>query len=332
MANYTKNYASSGGWQSGSAGNTPITPATLNHIEDGIANAIPQGGTFTSGATLATGKNYATAPSTDNEYNYIDGAADSSNVVRTGEYSLRMTDGRYGAVIAVRDGQGAFNQFGPLLDQSGNPDFAVSYPAALRNRLGLGDTSGALPIANGGTGATSVAGAKAALSLGTSAMNVYFAAGTASNMDFAIGSTVANSNNTAMYGKTAVLQVNNAGIGLYNLTDSAQMWTVTPSEFTKGFVASDTTWANLYNNFLSKIAAGRSANAVITADAAAVLSNNKITGTAIYATVFRSGTNNDNYTFIASNGAQYMYSWRITGATASSRTTGDVYRFGGTAL
>lgn len=36
---YTPYY--SGGWQSGEEGGTPITPAALNHMEDGIAAAAP---------------------------------------------------------------------------------------------------------------------------------------------------------------------------------------------------------------------------------------------------------------------------------------------------
>ena len=37
---YTPYY--SGGWQSGEEGDTPVTPAALNHIEDGIANINPK--------------------------------------------------------------------------------------------------------------------------------------------------------------------------------------------------------------------------------------------------------------------------------------------------
>lgn len=40
---YQKNYPN--GWQSGEAGGTPITPAALNNIEKGIANALPKDGT-----------------------------------------------------------------------------------------------------------------------------------------------------------------------------------------------------------------------------------------------------------------------------------------------
>ncbi len=36
---YTPYYP--GGWQSGEEGGTPITPAALNHIEQGLANLVP---------------------------------------------------------------------------------------------------------------------------------------------------------------------------------------------------------------------------------------------------------------------------------------------------
>lgn len=37
-------------WNDGPAGLTPITAATLNHIEAGIANAIPDGSAFADAA------------------------------------------------------------------------------------------------------------------------------------------------------------------------------------------------------------------------------------------------------------------------------------------
>lgn len=39
---YTPFYT--GGWQSGETGGTPITPAALNHMEQGISNALPNTG------------------------------------------------------------------------------------------------------------------------------------------------------------------------------------------------------------------------------------------------------------------------------------------------
>lgn len=69
--------------------------------------------------------------------------------------------------------------------------------AGARNALGLGNTSGAVPIANGGTGATSVAGARNALGLGNTSGAVPVANGgtgatTASGARANLGVTVAN--------------------------------------------------------------------------------------------------------------------------------------------
>lgn len=48
---YSKYYPN--GWKNGAAGGTPITPAALNHMEDGIADALPKsGGTMTGGISM----------------------------------------------------------------------------------------------------------------------------------------------------------------------------------------------------------------------------------------------------------------------------------------
>lgn len=69
--------------------------------------------------------------------------------------------------------------------------------AAARNNLGLGNTSGALPIANGGTGATTVATARNALGLGNTSGAVPVANGgtgstTAADARTALGITPEN--------------------------------------------------------------------------------------------------------------------------------------------
>ena len=50
---YQKNYPN--GWKSGEAGGTPITPAALDNIENGIANALPKDGTDPMTADLPMG-------------------------------------------------------------------------------------------------------------------------------------------------------------------------------------------------------------------------------------------------------------------------------------
>lgn len=55
---YTPYY--SGGWQSGEEGDTPITPAALNHMETGIGNALPKNGGAMTG-DIDMGQNVAGA-------------------------------------------------------------------------------------------------------------------------------------------------------------------------------------------------------------------------------------------------------------------------------
>ena len=91
-----------------------------------------------------------------------------------------VVNGQRGMVPAPAKGQ----QDMPLL---GGGDFGTlpvagggtgaSTVAGARNNLGLGNTSGALPIANGGTGASTVAGARNALGLGNTAGAVPIANG-----------------------------------------------------------------------------------------------------------------------------------------------------------
>lgn len=48
------------------------------------------------------------------------------------------------------------NSIAAYVDGNGGKVYAVTYPAGFRGMLGLGYTSGAVPVANGGTGATAV--------------------------------------------------------------------------------------------------------------------------------------------------------------------------------
>lgn len=74
------------------------------------------------------------------------------------------TDGRTGTGMYVYNRDSSGNQVGSavfelFMNKSGAVTYNLSSPAALRNALGLGNTSGALPVANGGTGATTAADA-----------------------------------------------------------------------------------------------------------------------------------------------------------------------------
>lgn len=49
-------------WASGETGGTPISPAALNHMEQGIADALPRaGGTMTGPFALTENVHYGTA-------------------------------------------------------------------------------------------------------------------------------------------------------------------------------------------------------------------------------------------------------------------------------
>lgn len=115
-------------------------------------------------------------------------------------------------------------------------------------------------------------------------------------------------------------------------TDSAIQQSTANKAF--GGYIDESTWSALWTNCLSKITQSQIGFVGIFSDnAASVLSNGKITSL-IGATIYRSGSDSIR-TFrvmaMSSNG-QYQYSWQITSATSSSRTTGTVYRFTGTAL
>lgn len=141
------------------------------------------------------------------------------------------------------------------IDTSGNWTWDFGDASAARNALGLGNTSGALPIANGGTGQTTVASARNALGLGNTSGAVPVANGgtgatnassARTNLGFSMSVTnkydysdVSLANNTdtelgtfSLTAGTYILRIsasfasNNAGyrqLHLYNKTDSAEM-------------------------------------------------------------------------------------------------------------
>lgn len=81
-----------------------------------------------------------------------------------------QTDGRVGVGLSVLNYvNGTYTEKTGLvcyMDKSGNQSYSFGSASAFRNNLGLGNTTGALPIANGGTGQTTAAAARNALGLG----------------------------------------------------------------------------------------------------------------------------------------------------------------------
>lgn len=113
---------------------------------------------------------------------------------------------------------------------------------------------------------------------------------------------------------------------IYEHTDTRSM--------TTGGYIDASTWSALWTNCLSKITLSQIGFVGIFSDSAAsVLSNGKVTSL-VSATIWRGGSDsNRSFRVMAmSSNGQYQYSWQITGATSSTRTTGTVYRFTGTAL
>ena len=87
--------------------------------------------------------------------------------------------------------------------------------AAARNALGLGNTSGAVPIANGGTGATTVAAARNALGLGNTSGAVPIANGGTG------ATTVAAARNALGLGNTSgAVPIANGGTGATSASDA----------------------------------------------------------------------------------------------------------------
>lgn len=146
---YEKYYP--GGWQSGEAGGTPITPEALNHMEEGIESAAenidthkndksnPHGVTAAQVGAAASSHNHSTSNITSGTLGVARGgtgkATHTSNAVLTGNGTS--------AVKNVATASGAF--------------YATAANGA--------PTFGTLPIAQGGTGSTSAAAACTALGL-----------------------------------------------------------------------------------------------------------------------------------------------------------------------
>ena len=106
--------------------------------------------------------------------------------------------------------------------------------AGARNALGLGNTAGALPIANGGTGATSVAGARNALGLGNTSGALPIANGgtgaaNAADARSNLGITPANIGAAASSHNHSASNINSGTLNAARLPFKVQYGTVTLS-------------------------------------------------------------------------------------------------------
>jgi hypothetical protein len=150
---YTPYYP--GGWQSGEEGGTPITPAALNNIENGIGGAVAKSGdTMTGSLSMTNGSvlRFKPASGRENRVGYI-----YSTVVSATDKS------RIGVAVYATD-------------NTTYPDyFAFPDPTERttdgNNSFMLLSTKNPVTIPQGGTNATTAKGARSNLSAAT---DVYF--------------------------------------------------------------------------------------------------------------------------------------------------------------
>lgn len=117
-------------------------------------------------------------------------------------------------------------------------------------------SSNVLSISNGGTGSTTAAKAKAALGLGTEAMNVTGAAATTSGQHGHLPKWVVSNSNSNLKGKTVGVVWDGNGLCLYNFTDNTVVWSFhLPATVDKGGTGRTTHTAN-------SVLVGNGANAV----------------------------------------------------------------------
>ena len=106
-------------------------------------------------------------------------------------------------------------------------------------------SSNVLSIAHGGTGATTAAKAKAALGLGTEAMNVTGAAATTSGQHGHLPKWVVSNSNSNLKGKTVGVIWTGSGLTLYNFTNGTEVWSLSlPVPVGKGGTGKTTHTAN----------------------------------------------------------------------------------------
>lgn len=114
---YTPYY--SGGWQSGEEGDTPVTPAALNHMEDGIAGALPKsGGTMTGDIDM--GQSTATSGAKRIRWTTADGTV----------FEIRPYNNLF-QIVRIPSGGSSANALGISSDGSVSMDTPVNWRNAL---------------------------------------------------------------------------------------------------------------------------------------------------------------------------------------------------------
>jgi len=352
---YSRYYSE--GWKNNSDGNTPITAAALNHMEEGIVGALQKSGdTMTGMIRHASDIDYDTTPATS-ETSEVLQALDADGHVRFRIYQGVNPNGTKFLYLMSRDDDGAgglsdYNQLGVGLTANGEPVFALSASGgdsvkAFRSAIGLGASGGSLPIqiSQGGTGLTS--NPSLLINLGsTSAANVmqtsprpgvtgiltvaHGGTGLSANPSMLVnlGSTSAASvlQTSPRPGVSGVLPVANGGTGA-NTPAGARA----NIDAVQLIDMSTNTWADINTKLNIDLALSIPAVFKASSEVASKLSDGKITA-AIVGMVNRNGSG--VLTFDARNisAVAYCYQWSITNLTSSGASVGTVYRFTGTAM
>lgn len=163
---YEKYYQ--GGWKSGETGGTPITPEALNHMEEGIEesnkNLLPNPQTADNATFLRNDNTWqkvtpANIGAAASSHNHAAGNITSGTLSADRLPTVPITKGGLGGTDRLTSAKNLTNEAvsspGYVVSLTGGwKNFGYTTLQQLRNASGLGNTTGALPIANGGTGST----------------------------------------------------------------------------------------------------------------------------------------------------------------------------------
>lgn len=163
------------GWVNGTS---PAMNATeMNAISNTLA-LVPIANGGTGGATVAAARKNLGLGNTSGAVPLANGGTGATTAAQA-RANLGITPANIGAVstsggtingdITINGTLNATGFDTDTIIPVANGGTGVTTLAGIRNALGLGNTTGAVPIANGGTGATTVEGARNALGLGNTA-------------------------------------------------------------------------------------------------------------------------------------------------------------------
>lgn len=221
----------SDGWQAAVA----ALQATIASIQTALNNKVSKSGDTMTGVLTMNGKsvinknpNYSggDTPSSNSNLHFIVQGKDGNNIAHmSGDV---LTTGATRARLTATNGVYT-NAIQLVQNADGTRSVAVTDSATWRTALGLGSiatVNSPVPIANGGTGATTAAKAKAALSLGNETHNLVFQ-GLTSTGQIAGFTFKSNGSGSSYNGNSFVLGIQDTGIFLWDSTDATTRWSLT---------------------------------------------------------------------------------------------------------